>query len=177
MSDIATKYAAALAMAAAASGSLDRVLGDFERFARALNASKDFCRMFFAPNFTLRQKSLIYKKMFEPALSAYFLRFLSLLHRNRKERFIFEVLGKYERLCLEAKGARKAYVVTAAPLDSIQKAKIEAVLSKKTVKQVKVENKVDPGIILGALIRLKDTTIDASLASSLNKLRKDLDNC
>ena len=177
MSDAANKYAVALATAAKDNGSLDAVLRDFGQFTGALNGSKDLCSMFFAPNFSIRQKTVIYKKLFAPALSGYFIRFLELLHKNKRERCIYESYKKYEALCLEAKNTQKIIVTTAVALSSAQSAKMQQMLSNKTGKTIVIDNIVDPGVISGAVIRIKDKIIDASMASRLQGLRKELSRC
>ena len=177
MSDAAKKYAAALAAAAKENSSLDAVFSDYTKFLAAIKASKDFNSMFFAPNFSIRQKTVIYKKLFTPALSGYFIKFLELLHKNKRERCIFEAYNKFETLCLEAKNAQKITVTTAVPLNSSQKSKMEAVLSKKTGKTIILDNIVDPKVISGAVIKIKDRIIDASMASRLKGLRKELGRC
>ncbi|MEK7376579.1 MAG: ATP synthase F1 subunit delta [Candidatus Margulisiibacteriota bacterium] len=177
MPEAANKYAVALATAAKENSSLDAVLGDFGQFISAIKASKDFCSMFFAPNFSVKQKTVIYKKMFKPSISPYFIKFLQLLHKNKRERCIFESYIKFESLCLEAKNTQKITVTTASALNSEQRSRMAEMLSKKTGKKILIDNTVDPGIISGAVIRIKDKIIDASMASRLKGLRKELSRC
>lgn len=177
MSDAAKKYAVALAMAAKENASLDSVLSDFGQFVSAIKSSKDFYSMFFAPNFSVEQKAVIYKKMFKPSLTPYFIKFLELLHKNKRERSIFEAYKKFETLCLEAKNTQKITVTTAVPLNSAQSTRMEEMLSKKTGKKIVIDNIVDPGVISGAVIKIKDTIIDASMASRLKGMRKELSRC
>ena len=177
MSDAAKKYALALAMAAKENASLETVLSDFGQFIDTLRASKDFCSMFFAPNFSLEQKTVIYKKMFSPPLKTYFIKFLGLLHKNKRERCIFEAYKKFENLCLEAKSTQKIVVTTAVALNDDQRSRMEDMLSIKTGKKILIENIIDPGVISGAVIRIEDKIIDASMASRLKGLRKELSRC
>ena len=177
MADAAKKYALALATAARENGSLDAVRLDFGEFVGAIKVLKDFNTLFFAPNFTVEQKSSVYKKMFTPALSAYFIKFLELLHKNKRERCIFDAYEKFEALCLEAKNTQKITVTTAVSLNTAQRTRIEDMLEKKTGKKILIENIVDQRVISGAIIKIKDKIIDASMASRLKGLRKELSRC
>jgi len=177
MADAAKKYARALAMSAKEASGLERISSDFGQFVEAMKRSKDFYSMFFAPQFSAEQKSSIYKKMFSPALSPGFIRFLGLIHRNKRERCLFDARTEFERLRRAIKNEEIAVVTTAVPLKPFQLGHLSEVLSRKTGKKIIIKNIVDAAIVSGARIKVRDKIIDVSTAARLAGLRKELGRC
>ena len=177
MRNASKKYARALAMSAKGTEALRQLSLDFEQFTDAMKRSKDFRAMFFAPQFSAEQKVSIYRKMFSPLLSPGFVKFLGLIHRNKRERCLFDARTEFEALCRAAKNEEKAVVTTASPLKQLQLSRLSEVLSKKTGKKIIIENIVDPSIISGAKIGIRDRIIDVSTAAKLTALRRELSRC
>ena len=71
-------------------------------------------------------------------------------------------------------GTSIANVITAIPLDEAGRLDIGKQLTKITGKPVVIENKVDPDILGGVVIRIGDKLIDGSVRSKLQTISKEL---
>jgi F-type H+-transporting ATPase subunit delta len=64
--------------------------------------------------------------------------------------------------------------VTATDLPEETNAKIRASLAQKTGKEVKIDVRVDPALIGGAVTKIGDLVLDGSVISQLKSLRETL---
>ncbi|MCL5957926.1 MAG: ATP synthase F1 subunit delta [Chloroflexi bacterium] len=92
-----------------------------------------------------------------------------LINRNRTN-VIGKIADEYNRMMDEHLGVAVAEVTTAVPLSSEQEKDVIDHLKQLTGKQIKLEAKVDPGIIGGLLIRIGDKLVDGSVATRLTNL-------
>jgi F-type H+-transporting ATPase subunit delta len=92
---------------------------------------------------------------------------------NKRISLLQEVALKYSDLYRELKGERRAIVTTAVPLSGDLEKKILETVTRATGNQVSLENRVDPDIIGGFVLRIGDTRYDASIASKLNGLKRE----
>jgi F-type H+-transporting ATPase subunit delta len=84
------------------------------------------------------------------------------------------IIAQYERLVDEDAGRVRALATTAIPLTSSDADKLEASLSRRLDRQVRLDTRVDPAILGGLVLRIGDQVIDASVASRLQQLRRRL---
>lgn len=87
---------------------------------------------------------------------------------------IVGVAEEYEFLADAAAGRVRATVITAVELDPEARDLITNQLSKRLGKEVRLLAKVDKGIIGGLKLQYGDRLIDASLATKLQQLRRQL---
>src|SRR5690606_3588315 len=92
---------------------------------------------------------------------------------NKRISLLQEVALKYSDLYRELKGERRAIVTTAVPLSGDLEKKILETVTRATGNQVSLENRVDPDIIGGFVLRIGDTRYDVSIASKLNGLKRE----
>jgi F-type H+-transporting ATPase subunit delta len=96
------------------------------------------------------------------------------------ERGIFgllvDVSREYGLLLDQAKGIERAEVITAVPLDDLQKTKLVAQLESISGKKIDLLLKVDPSILGGMVARMGGKLIDGSTSSQLISLKNDLAN-
>lgn len=63
-------------------------------------------------------------------------------------------------------------VVTAVPLSTAELNKIETACKKRLQREVKLQNRVDPAILGGLIIKFHDLVIDESLRRKLKRLQE-----
>jgi F-type H+-transporting ATPase subunit delta len=87
----------------------------------------------------------------------------------------FEAIAvAYSELADEAEGLLTAEVVSASPLDDRRKDRLRRALSERTGREVRLEIKVDPALIGGAIAKVGDLVFDGSLRTQLGQLRANL---
>lgn len=100
--------------------------------------------------------------------------FLRTLAENRRLILLPEIAELYAALRAESERIVKAQVVTAAPTDADQLARIRDGLRRRFGREVEIETSIDPDLIGGVLVRAGDVVIDGSLRSKLVRLRTAL---
>jgi len=84
------------------------------------------------------------------------------------------IVEEYVRLADEAAGRVRATAITAIPLSGVDAANLVAGLSNKLGREVRLHASVDPAIIGGLVLQIGDRVIDASVATRLQQLRRQL---
>jgi F-type H+-transporting ATPase subunit delta len=84
------------------------------------------------------------------------------------------VADEFGRLADEAAGRVRAVVTTAVELEAEDRDRVSSELSKRLGKDVTMEVRVDPRILGGLKLQYGDRVIDASVATRLQQLRRQL---
>lgn len=84
------------------------------------------------------------------------------------------IIEQFELLADEDAGRVRATAITAVPLTRSDADKLEASLSRRLGREVRLHNQVDGAIIGGLVLRMGDRVIDASIATRLHQLRRKL---
>lgn len=84
------------------------------------------------------------------------------------------IIEQYQLLADEAAGRVRATATTAVPLTRPAADKLEATLSRRLGREVRLDNVVDRSIIGGLVLQMGDRVIDASVATRLQQLRRQL---
>jgi F-type H+-transporting ATPase subunit delta len=100
--------------------------------------------------------------------------FLLLLIDQRRLLDFEGIQQEFERLANEASGLVTATVVAASPLDERRQDRLRRALSDRTGQEVKLDIRVDPKLIGGAIATVGGTVFDGSLRTQLDKLRANL---
>ncbi len=101
------------------------------------------------------------------------LRFLSLLESRRRLDRLADILDEFRRLSERAAGVLRATVTTAVETDeALRTAVIEALQRRTGARGVRIDWKVDAGLIAGAQALVGDTWVDVSVAGRLARMRR-----
>src|SRR5579859_2820351 len=84
------------------------------------------------------------------------------------------IADEFERLADEAAGRVRAVVTTAVELEAGERDRVSRELSQRLGKDVTMEVLVDPRILGGLKLQYGDRIIDASVATRLQQLRRQL---
>ena len=98
----------------------------------------------------------------------------ALLGENKRIDLLDVVARQFLLLHEQMKGQDVAHVVTAVPLTPDLEKKILKQLQKVTGKEVTLTNETDPGLIGGFILKVGDLEYNASLASKLRNLKREL---
>lgn len=99
---------------------------------------------------------------------------LGLLTRRRATGLLPDIVSEYRRLLNESLGRAQAVVTTAAPLSAEQRGRLTASLGAMLDKEVVLDEREDPGVIGGVVVRVGDQIIDGSARARLEGLRQSL---
>jgi len=99
-----------------------------------------------------------------------------LLFENKRFEILGAIASEYNKLFDEMNGVQVAKVTTAIPMDADLEAKVKAKIATFSDKKVTIENTVDASIIGGFILRIGDKQYNASIASRLQVLKRELSN-
>ena len=99
---------------------------------------------------------------------------IKVLMENRRLDLLPEIAAQFDGLKAEAEGTITAEVTAAFELNSAQRKKLIASLSKKLGRDVELDCTVDTSLLGGVVVRAGDMVIDGSAAGKLTKLAADL---
>lgn len=97
-----------------------------------------------------------------------------LLIESNRVREIGGIEDEFQRLADESAGRVRATVTTAVELDPQVRHSVEAELSKRLGKEIRMHVVVDPRILGGLKLQYGDRLVDASVATKLQQLRRRL---
>jgi len=98
-----------------------------------------------------------------------------LVLRGRLEALAQPIAAEFARRLDEVRGILRVELVTAVEMDSGQRTAVERQLAESTGKQIRMEQRVDPDILGGIVIRIGDRVVDGSVRSKLRGLRHSLE--
>ena len=97
-----------------------------------------------------------------------------LLIESSRVRDIGAIEEEFQRLADEAAGRVRATVTTAVELKPTDRDRVEAELSKRLGKEIRLQLVVDPRILGGLKLQYGDRLVDASVSTRLQQLRRRL---
>lgn len=174
-SDIARRYATALFSLAEDAGLRDGVEKDLRVLAALTAQSAEFTA--FSKNTALSrdaQAAVAAEVAAHLGLSDLTKKFIGTLALNRRLPELAEITAACLDLIAAAKNETVATVVSAVPLDEAQATRLVDQLQKMTGLSVRIEQKVDAGLIGGLTIRVGALSIDNSVKTKLERLHRAL---
>ncbi|HRN36257.1 MAG TPA: ATP synthase F1 subunit delta, partial [Flavobacteriales bacterium] len=100
-------------------------------------------------------------------------RFIAILVRKGREPMLEEIALAFQEVYRAANGILMAEVRSATPLSNEARAQVQQLVEKRHPgKVITLREELDPALIGGAVIRVGDEQIDASVLRRLNDLRR-----
>jgi F-type H+-transporting ATPase subunit delta len=99
-----------------------------------------------------------------------------LLNVNRRFELLGTIATQYTNLFDEASGIETAFVTTAIAITPELETKVLAKAATFSNKKITIQNIVDPAIIGGFILRIGDQQYNASVANSLQTLKREFSN-
>lgn len=108
------------------------------------------------------------------ALDAEGRNFLEALADNRRLGLLPEIAEVYEILRAQVENVADVEVVSAFPLEDVQRERLAQALKKRLQREIRLSCAVDPELIGGAVVRAGDMVIDGSLRARLDRLASEM---
>lgn len=170
--NIAGRYAQAVFDLVQEQGTLDQLAGELDGLRAALDDSADLRDLISSPLYSReQQESAITAIAQAMGLSPVLTNTLRLMSQNRRLFTLPQLVQRLQGLIAEARGEVTADVVSAAPLTDEQQRRLTETLAEKSGKTVKLNTRVDEGLIGGMIVKLGSQMIDSSIRSKLASLQ------
>ncbi|MCK5067749.1 MAG: ATP synthase F1 subunit delta [Bacteroidales bacterium] len=172
-SQISVRYAKALFLSAAEQKQLDTVYKDMELLSDTCKL-EDFQYLLVMPSLQASQKRKLVDSVFKKYLSDLSMSMINLVIKNKREVYLPGIARNFSDLYRKSKGIRAAKLVTAGPVDDATIKSIRDLIKKAYDADVELSSSVDGDVIGGFVLTIEDMQYDASVASSLRKIKKQL---
>ena len=171
---IARRYADALIETAKFENNLQGVYDELVVVQDILSSSNDLSDFLINPVINDNDKKDVLEKVFRNSVGNIVYNFLNLLVDNARfdlfECVVIEYLSKLDQI----NNIIKVDVLSAVELDEHMKSKIIEKLEYKTSKKVIANYDINSEIIAGLVVKVNDKTIDTSLKTKLNAIKRQL---
>jgi len=171
-----TRYAKALLDLAIETGRADAVKADMLSLLSLLRESRDLRSMMSSPVIKADRKEAVLRTVFGNHFNPLTLDFLGLMAKNRREMYAEEIATDYVEGWRAHKGISKVTVTTATPLEPAQREALLRKAAELASGTIELEEKLQPELIGGFVLRSGDRQIDQSIATRLDRLRNEFDD-
>ena len=169
----ARRYAEAAFEVALADGTLDVWNEDLAYAANVLGFS-DVAQIVHSPAVPLSARKDLIVRLLEGRIQPGALRLVDLLVSRGRSASLPGVASEFNRLLLEHRGIVTATVTSAVPLTGDETAAVRTRVEAIADARVDLQTVVDPALIGGLTIQVRDQLIDASIRGRLERLRDQL---
>jgi F-type H+-transporting ATPase subunit delta len=173
-SKITVRYARALFTLGKERGSINSLYKDIQTINSLFLNSGELQQILSNPVIRVSQKKSIINKILHDHVSDLALRFITLIADNKRETEIPGICRNFIDLVRSDQGIVPATVTTSGKLSDKTLLSIRKILEGETGKTIDLTDKVNPSIIGGMILRIKDQQYDGSISSQLKKIKSAL---
>lgn len=171
---IAQRYAVSLFEVAQEFKITDEILEDLKSLKTVFRENEDFFKLLNIPTLSKEEKVSMLDKVFEGRINVYMLNFLKILCEKGRIPHFYEIASYYTKLYNKENNIKEVLAITAVPLSENLKTKLINKLAEITGSRILLENKVDPKILGGVVIKMDDNQFDSSVKGRLERLKSSL---
>jgi len=169
---VGTRYAKALLQLSAEQNLLDRVYNDMLVINNVFLTNKDFLSLLKSPIIKTDKKLKIINQVFKDKISDLTKLFINIITKKKREGRFKDMVESFVRLYKKHKKIETVILTTALPVDEELKKEITEAIHSFTNKNIELEEVVNENILGGAIIRMGDKQLDASVAKSIKELKQ-----
>lgn len=172
--DLAQRYAKVLFNLDLKENKLQSRLEDFKSSGEIFSKNPKFLMFLKAPQLSLKEKENFIRDLLKDRYDHNFLRFLNYLIEKKHLENLEEIAYQYRRLVNQELGIWEAEMITAVELKPEIENSLKEKLQKIYKKTIKINRKIDPSIIGGAILIVDNQMIDWSVETRLKKIKENL---
>ena len=171
----ASRYAKSLIDLSTEQNALEEMRNDMVLIEQVIDQNSVLEAILQNPVIPLDKKYSILEEVFGKQVHAVTKSYLKLVVSKGRSAILFDTTKAFIRQYNSIKGIVTAEVSSATELTEANKAEITAVVKKEIgAKEVIIKEKINADLIGGFILKVGDRQFDASIAGSLNKLKKEL---
>ena len=173
---VASRYAKSLIELAIEQNVLEPVFADMKLFKETARQNRGLMLALASPVVRHEKKLAILKALFKDRVNPVSYSIFTIITKKNRESILDSIADEFIKLYDENQGILEATVITTTPLTDELRQQFINIVASSTGKNIQLEEKIDPNLIGGYILRVKDRQIDASLRSRLNELKLQLIN-
>ena len=171
-SRVTIRYAKALLKLAIEQKTLEQCYRDMALIEKICVESKEFSLLLKSPIVKTDKKLKILKEILNLKISAPIMQFIYIITTKKREALLGLIANSFINLYKTHNKISRATAITAEPLDDLLRLEVIDFIKKHGQENVELTEKVDPAIIGGAIIRIGDKQLDASVSKAVYELRQ-----
>ncbi|MGL5258631.1 MAG: ATP synthase F1 subunit delta [Lachnospiraceae bacterium] len=172
---ISKTYGEALFSLALEENKVDLLMDELQSMFEVLKTNKEYTTFIQHPKVPLEEKLKVTEDVFLKYVSRELVGFISLIIKKGRFSDIFQIFEFFIDSVKEHKGIGVAYIESPVALSDTQKREIENRLLQTTnFKTMEMNYTLEPKLIGGLKIRIKDRVVDSSVLNKLNILQRTL---
>ena len=171
---IAKKYANALILSAIEKNIEDKVYTDIVFVFETIKTNNELSSFLYNPVVTFNDKKEVITRLFSVHTDKISLDFILLLVEKGRLNVLEELISQYLELNNKHKNIIKPQIISAVELNQDQKEKVIHKLQMKLSKTIIPEYIIKPEIIGGLIVEIGDKTIDCSIQTKFENMKKRL---
>ncbi len=166
------RYAAALYAHADEHHALDTVVSEMEGLGRLIDTSADFRRLIDSPLIDVKTGTAAAMAVLEQSGFGKEVRdFVGVISANRRLRVLRDIVSAFAKMVAQRRGIITAHVASAHALNDIQRQQLRARLIEAGYGNVNIDERVEPDLLGGLIVRIGARLYDTSLKSRLQRLQ------
>ena len=165
------RYAKSLISISKEQNSLETSFNDMLLVSSVCSSNKDFVNLLKTPIVKTDLKIKILNELLAKSISDLTLSFIILIAKKKREILLPEIAECFIALYKNNKNIKEVSVVTAKPLDDDLRKEVMSYIQKQSNSKIELEEIIDESLIGGAIIRMDDKQLDASISSKLKSLK------
>ena len=169
----ALRYAKSLFALASEQNAREDLFRDAQMIANTVKNAHDLQVMLKSPVIKADKKATVLRTVFGSQIHKLTDGFITLITKKGREALLADIFDAYIDLYRRSLGIVQARLTSAVTLSEETKAKIAGRMQLAKDKLV-WEEKVNPALIGGFILRVDDTQVDTSVASSLRRIEREL---
>jgi F-type H+-transporting ATPase subunit delta len=173
-SGVAQVWADALLTLAAESGREDELLVELDALVELLERRPDLAELLASPAVADAAKRELIERTFRGRASDLLVDALQVLREKRRLGLVHAVRRAYRAAWLVLKRRVEVRVTSAVPLGGDARRQLERAAALRSGREPILIERVDPALIGGLVVAIGDDKFDASVASDLARLQRDL---
>ena len=171
---VAVRYAGALLNSAKAEGVLQGVADSYAAVVEVFAAHPEVKAFLEGPQVAESEKKHVLESVFGERVEPVLLRFFHLLIDKNRIESLQDIGEEFASLVEQDQGIVRAAVVTAIPLPGDLEAALEKKLAGLTGARIIMDKRVDPAVIGGVKVTMRDKVLDGTVRTNLDLLRRQL---
>ena len=172
---IADRYAKSLFDLALENGKLEKVKSDMDLFLEVIRDSSDFRQLLISPVIRPDKKISVMDEIFKGRIDILTQKFYQLITNKRREKFMAGISRAFIEKYKEHHKIVTVEVKTVSPLSPEMRSKIVNLIEHRQGVTVDLVETIDPSIIGGFIVSTEKVRYDASLTTTIKKLKKEFE--
>jgi F-type H+-transporting ATPase subunit delta len=174
LAGLARIYAEALLRVAEERQCADEVLDQLEDIVGYGERHPDFRRAFLSLLAAPAQRAAAVEKLFRGRFHDVLVDFYEVLNRKGRPELLPEVARAYRAVLQEARGIVDVAVTSPSPLAEPDRERLRDAVKSRTGLTARLLERVDPGLLGGLVVRVRDAKFDTTLKTKLERLHDAL---